>query len=106
VEALAHCAECHSTRNWLGGIKSSARYAGGPDPEGVGFVPNITPERLGSWSERDVATLLTTGQRPGHGRGGSSMLDVVTNTAMMPQSDRNTMAAYVKSLPARDTPHP
>jgi mono/diheme cytochrome c family protein len=106
VEALAHCAECHSTRNLLGGTKTSARYAGGPDPEGVGFVPNITPERLGSWSERDIAAMLKTGQTPGHGRVGSSMLDVVINTAMLPQTDRDAIAAYIKSLPARATPHP
>jgi mono/diheme cytochrome c family protein len=106
VEALAHCAECHSTRNLLGGIKTSARYAGGPDPEGVGFVPNITPERPGSWSERDIAAMLKTGQTPGHGRVGSSMLGVVTNTAMLPQTDRDAIAAYIKSLPARATLHP
>jgi mono/diheme cytochrome c family protein len=106
VEALAHCAECHSTRNLLGGIKPTARYAGGPDPEGVGFVPNITPERLGSWSERDIAALLKTGQTPAHGRVGSSMLDVVTNTAMLPETDRDAIAAYIKSLPARATLHP
>src|SRR5690348_4346936 len=39
VEAVAHCAECHSSRNVLGAIRSSTRFAGGQDPEGVGFVP-------------------------------------------------------------------
>ena len=34
------------------------------------------------------------------------MSDVVTNTAMLPQSDRDAIAAYVKSLPARSTPQP
>jgi mono/diheme cytochrome c family protein len=106
VEALAHCAECHSTRNIFGAIKDEARYAGGPDPEGVGFVPNITPDQLGAWSERDIAQLLKTGNTPTHGRIGSSMLDVVTNTSMLPQADRHAIAAYIKSLPARPTPRP
>jgi mono/diheme cytochrome c family protein len=106
VEALAHCAECHSTRNVFGAIKPDARYAGGPDPEGVGFTPNITPARIGVWSERDIAELLETGMTPDHGRIGSSMLDVVTNTAMLPQADRNAMAAFIKSLPPRPTPKP
>jgi mono/diheme cytochrome c family protein len=106
VEALSHCAECHSTRNWLGAIKPSTRFAGGPDPEGVGFAPNLTPAYLGQWSEADIATLLKTGETPDHKRVGSSMLDVVTNAAMLPQSDRDAIAAYVKTLPGRTTSQP
>lgn len=106
VEALAHCAECHSTRNSFGAIKDSARFAGGKDPEGVGFAPNITPAHIGNWSESDIATMLKTGETPTHQRVGSSMLDVITNTSMLPASDRDAIAAYVKTLPARDTPKP
>jgi mono/diheme cytochrome c family protein len=106
VEALAHCAECHSTRNVLGAIKPAARYAGGPDPEGVGFFPNITPDRIGHWTQRDIAQMLTTGMTREHGRVGSSMLDVVTNLAMLPQADRDAIASYIKSLPPRATPQP
>jgi mono/diheme cytochrome c family protein len=106
VEALAHCAECHSTRNLFGAVKPAARYTGGPDPEGVGFVPNITPAGIGHWSEGDLATMLKTGLTPEHGRVGSSMLDVVTNAAMLPPSDRDAVASYIKSLPPRPTPRP
>jgi mono/diheme cytochrome c family protein len=52
VEAPAHCAECHSPRNPLGGIVQAQRYAGGPNPDGEGWVPNITQKGLGEWSER------------------------------------------------------
>jgi mono/diheme cytochrome c family protein len=106
VESLGHCAECHSTRNELAGIKAKTRFAGGPDPEGTGFYPNITPTRIGNWSEQDIAEMLRTGNTPAHGRVGSSMSDVVTNTAMLPESDRDAIAAYIKSLPARPTPSP
>ena len=34
--------ECHSPRNFLGGIVAAQRFAGGPNPEGKGWVPNIT----------------------------------------------------------------
>ncbi|WP_117192303.1 c-type cytochrome [Rhizobium terrae] len=105
-ETLGHCAECHSSRNMLGAIKPETRFAGGVDPEGSGFAPNITPERIGRWTEADIANLLKTGQTPDHGRVGSSMADVVTNTAALPQSDRDAIARYVKSLPARPTPRP
>jgi mono/diheme cytochrome c family protein len=105
-EAVTHCAECHSSRNSLGAIKPDTRYAGGIDPEGVGYIPNITPERIGNGSARDIANMLKTGVTPSHGRVGSSMADVVTNTALLPQSDRDAIAAYIKSLPSRATPPP
>lgn len=106
VEALGHCAECHSSRDVFGGIKPETRFAGGKDPEGVGYFPNITPERIGNWTEQEIAELLKTGNTPNHGRVGSSMADVVTNTAMLPQSDRDAIAMYVKFLPSRPTPRP
>jgi mono/diheme cytochrome c family protein len=106
TEAVAHCAECHSSRNLFGAIKAKTRFAGGVDPEGVGYIPNITPTRIKDWSEADVAEVLKTGNTPNHGRVGSSMSDVVINTAMLPQRDRDAIAVYIKSLPARDTPHP
>ncbi|MDB5375743.1 MAG: cycG [Rubritepida sp.] len=106
VQAVAHCAECHSSRNSLGAIREKTRYAGGPDQEGTGFVPNITPERIGGWRLEDMVRLLTTGQRPDGRRVGSSMADVVVNTAGLPQTDREAIAAYILSLPTRPTPSP
>lgn len=106
VESVAHCAECHSTRDLFGGIKEATRFAGGPDPEGTGFDPNITPKHIGDWSEQDIADLLKTGNTPNHVRVGSSMSEVVTNTAMLPDSDRAAIASYLKSLPSRPTPKP
>jgi mono/diheme cytochrome c family protein len=106
AEAVAHCDECHSSRNLLGAIKPETRFAGAEDPEGVGYVPNITPTRIGAWKWEDITETLKSGNTPDHGRVGSSMSDVVTNTAMLPQRDRDAIAAYIKSLPARPTPRP
>ena len=63
VNSLGHCAECHSPRNFLGGIIAAQRFAGGPNPEGEGWVPNITQKGLGDWSEKDIAYFLETGAR-------------------------------------------
>lgn len=106
TETLGHCAECHSSRNRLAAIKPETRFAGGPDLEGTGFVPNITPTRLSAWSEIDIAKLLKTGETPRGDRVGSSMVDVVANLSVLPQADRDAIARYIKSLPARPTPHP
>lgn len=106
VEAVGHCAECHSSRNLLGAIKPATRFAGGPDQEGTGFVPNITPTRLGSWTRADLVELLTTGWTPDRRKVASSMADVVINTAQLPASEREAIATYILSLPARPTPQP
>lgn len=103
VEGPGHCAECHSPRDLLGGIPPSQRFAGGPDPEGKGWVPNITPHEdgLASWSANDIAYLLESGFTPDYDSVGSSMADVVANTAKLSAEDRAAMAAYLKSLPPR-----
>jgi mono/diheme cytochrome c family protein len=106
VEALGHCAECHSSRNLFAAIRPAARFAGGPDQEGIGYIPNITPDHLGAWSEHDIAAMLATGLTRDLRFVGSSMADVVTNTALLPQSDRDAIATYIKALPARPTPPP
>lgn len=106
VEAVAHCAECHSARDLAWGIKPKTRFAGGRNPEGIGFAPNITPDAIGGWSEDDLVKLLTTGETPGMRFVGAQMADVVANTATLPESDRRAIAVYIKSLPARPTSAP
>jgi mono/diheme cytochrome c family protein len=104
VAAVSHCAECHSARNLLNAIKESSRYAGGYDQEGAGYVPNITPEGVGNWSRDDIVKMLTDGHTPKLRPVGSSMADVVTNTASLPLADREAIATYILSLPARHSP--
>jgi mono/diheme cytochrome c family protein len=101
VEGPGHCAECHSPRDLLGGIVAARRFAGGPDAEGKGWVPNITPhaDGLAAWSAKDIAYLLESGSNPGGDSVGSSMADVVVNTGKLTAADRDAMAAYLKSLP-------
>ena len=98
VNGPAHCAECHSPRNLLGGIVEAKRFAGGPNPDGEGTIPNITQHALGEYSVKDIEKILETGETPEDTVGGS-MVAVVRNTSQLPQSDRAAMAAYVKSLP-------
>ncbi len=103
VNGPGHCAECHSPRNILGGIVASQRFAGGPDPEGEGFIPNITQKTLGDWSEDDFVDLLETGQTP-KDRVAGRMREVVQNIAAISPQDRAAMATYLKSLPPVEGP--
>ncbi len=104
VNAFGHCAECHSPRNFLGGIVERQRFAGGPNPEGEGWVPNITQKGLADWSEKDIAYFLETGQMPDGDNAGGSMARVIRNTSRLSADDRAAMASYLKSLPPVDGP--
>src|SRR6195256_3152192 len=104
VNALGHCAECHSPRNFLGGIVASQRFAGGPNPEGEGWMPNITQKGLSEWSEKDIAYFLETGLTPEGDTAGGSMARVIKNTSQLGAEDRAAMADYLKLLPPVDGP--
>lgn len=99
VEGLGHCAECHTPRNALGGPDRGRWLAGGPNPDGPGTIPNITPGKL-TWTEAEIATYLATGFTPDFDAVGGSMVDVVENTARLPAEDRAAIAAYLKRVPA------
>jgi mono/diheme cytochrome c family protein len=104
VSSLGHCAECHSPRNFLGGIIAAQRFAGGPNPEGEGWVPNITQKGIGEWSVKDIDYFLKTGQTPDDDSAGGSMARVIKNTSQLPDADRAAMADYLKSLPPVEGP--
>jgi len=104
VNGLGHCAECHSPRNFLGGIIKAQRFAGGPNPEGEGWVPNITQKGIGEWSVKDIDYFLKTGLTPDDDSAAGSMKRVIKNTSLLPDSDRAAMAEYLKSLPPVEGP--
>jgi mono/diheme cytochrome c family protein len=102
--SLGHCAECHSPRNFLGGIIASQRFAGGPNLEGEGWVPNITQRGIGDWSEKDIAYFLETGELPDGDSVGGAMVRVIRNISQLGPEDRAAIAEYLKSLPPVDGP--
>jgi len=100
VNGPGHCAECHSPRDFLGGIVAGKRFTGGPSPDGQGSVPNITQAKLTDWSVDDIASMLGDGMTPDADRVGGSMIEVVRSTSLLSEADRIAMAVYIKSLPA------
>ncbi len=67
AQALAHCGECHTPRNLLGGLKSYLHFSGSKEgPEGE-LAPNITPHKItgiGDWTKVDISYFLETGMKP------------------------------------------
>jgi mono/diheme cytochrome c family protein len=100
VQALGHCGECHTPRNFLGGPKASRYLAGGKGPEGKA-IANLTPTGLKKWSDRDLADFLTTGFTPDGDVPAESMGEVITNTtSQLTPEDLNALIAYLRTLPA------
>ncbi|RGP37663.1 cytochrome c [Pseudotabrizicola alkalilacus] len=98
AEAMAHCGECHTPRNALGGLDTSRWLAGAPNPSGQGTIPNITPAKL-TWSEGEIVEYLTSGFTPDYDSAGGHMVPVIENMAQLPESDRAAVAAYLKKVP-------
>lgn len=108
VESAGHCVECHSPRTFMGNVPNSQRYAGGPNPEGTGHFPNITPDEtgIGFWSAASIANYLHTGVSPIGRTAGGDMAEVIENTSKLPWQDLQAMALYLKHIPAIDKPAP
>jgi len=98
VQALGHCGECHTPRNFLGGAKQSRFLAGAK----LGKVAssNLTPTRLKKWGDKDLADFLSSGMTPDGDVVNDTMGEVITNTTgkLMPQ-DLAALIAYLRSLP-------
>jgi mono/diheme cytochrome c family protein len=102
VEGPAHCGECHTGRDFLGGPDYDGWLAGGPAPEGDGRIPNITPHPQGisGWTQSDIAYSLASGFTPEFDAFGGSMVEVQKSMAMLSDADREAIAAYLKAVPA------
>lgn len=103
VEGMAHCGECHTPRTigGFGGMDASRWLAGGPAPEGLGSIPNITPHQAGlaSWSAGEIEAYLETGFTPDFDSVGGTMVSVQENMARLAKADRAAIAAYLKAVP-------
>jgi mono/diheme cytochrome c family protein len=103
VEAVAHCSECHTPRNILGGKDSSLRFAGARNEEEDFVAPNITPDKktgISDWSKGDLVTYFQTGLTPDGDSAGSVMADVIDDgLSHLRKGDLQAIADYVRTLP-------
>lgn len=100
VQALGHCGECHTPRNFLGAPKRDRFLAGGKGPDDKS-IPNITPTRLKNMSDGDLLQYLQTGITGDGDVAAAPMSEVITNTlAKLTTPDINAVVAYLRSLTA------
>jgi len=99
VQALGHCGECHTPRNFLGAPKQSRLLAGAKLGETA--VPNITPTRLKKLGDGELKDILRTATTSDGDVLAESMSEVVRNTtSQLTEQDLDAMIAYLRSLPA------
>ncbi len=105
VEGLAHCGECHTPRNALGGSETSQGLAGA---EIAGWVaPSITSDLrqgIGGWTDDQLVAFLKTGAAA-KGVAFGPMADVVHDSLRhLTDEDIRAIVAYLRTTPAHDQP--
>ncbi len=99
VEALGHCGECHTPRNFLGAMKKSRWLAGGKGPEDKS-IPNLTPTHLKKQSDAELKDFLVSGTTPDGDVPAEAMAEVIRNTtSQITPGDVDALIAYLRSLP-------
>jgi mono/diheme cytochrome c family protein len=108
VQALGHCAACHSPRNWLmasNGIRDEdAKYLTGGKVDGRAVPPLRGKDSVTTrWSQTQIAQYLATGRNAYTGAAGD-MTSVVGNSLQhLSYDDIMAMSAYLKYLDAGTT---
>ena len=98
VRGPAHCAACHTPRNFAGGRILSQVFTGNDNLPGDSKAPSITTQALteGDWTVSNLVYALQTGITPSGDAFGGSMTEVVQgNTRFMSPVDLKAMATYL-----------
>lgn len=102
AEALAHCGECHTPRNFAFALDNNRKFAGAVAAGWRAF--NITADKgsgIGGWSDDDLIAYLSTGHAQARGTAAGPMGEAVDESfSQMPPSDIHALVAYLRSMPA------
>jgi len=103
VDALGHCGECHTPRNFMMALKQSKKFAG---EEQAGWLDyNLTSDRtsgLGGWSDAQLEQYLSTGHADGHGVASGPMAEVVGySLRYLKPEDIHAVVTYLRGVPAQ-----
>lgn len=104
VTGPGHCGACHTPKNIFGADKESEALQGG-QVQGW-FAPDITgamTSGVGSMSTDDIVALLKTGHNRVGTVTGPMAEEVQDSSSHFTDSDLKAIAAYLKSLPGKET---
>jgi mono/diheme cytochrome c family protein len=97
AQGLAHCATCHTPRNFLMAEQSSLYLQGGS--LGTWYAPDITPGKAG-WNRTTLVDYLRTGHAQNGATAGGPMLEAIDKSfSKMAPQDIVAIATYLQDLP-------
>ena len=103
VEALGHCGECHTPRNFMQGLKDAKAFAGANQQGWIAY--NLSSDKtagLGGWTDDQLASYLSTGQAPGRGPASGPMAEAISySLRYLTPDDVRAIVAYLRDRPAQ-----
>ncbi len=103
VEAVAHCGECHTARDWLGATRQRVWLQGAQLPS-CHRASNLTPhaDGIAAWEPDELAAYLHSGRSDFGLKARHEMREFVEQASrFLTESDRAAIAQYLFALPAR-----
>ena len=103
VNALGHCGECHTPRNFMMGLKDSKALAGAVQADWRAYnLSSDATSGLGGWSDDQIFQYLSTGQAPGHGPASGPMGEAVERSlSHLSADDIKAIVTYLRGVPAQ-----
>lgn len=102
VEAMAHCAECHTPRSLTFAMDNRRKFAGAV--AGGWQAYNISSDRehgVGGWRDAELMAYLKNGHAEGRGSASGPMGEVADfSLTHLTDSDVKAMVAYLRTVPA------
>jgi len=96
VEALGHCGDCHTPRNFMGATVASERFKGAQIDQW--YAPDITPEVLAKtnrWDKSQLITFLKKGAANNSTALGPMQEVVHDSLSFLTPDDLDAMASYL-----------
>jgi mono/diheme cytochrome c family protein len=108
VEALGHCGDCHTPRNFMGATVASKRFQGAQIDQW--YAPSITAEALSKanrWGKSQLIAFLAKGSASNSSALGPMREVVHDSLSFLTASDLDAMASYLLDLSGeKDPPKP
>jgi mono/diheme cytochrome c family protein len=108
AEALAHCGECHTPRNFAFALDNRKKFAGAVTAGWKAF--NITSDKatgIGGWSDDQIFAYLAQGHAMGRGTAAGPMGEAVDQSfSQMAPTDIRAVVAYLRSVPPMTSSEP
>ena len=102
AEALAHCGECHTPRNFAFALNNRQKFAGAITAGWTAY--NITSDNgtgIGAWSDQQVFDYLSAGYATGHGTAAGPMGEAVDRSfSQMEPADIHAVVVYLRTVPS------